>query len=127
VYRSNVRYGKKKESDLHDLDTINLYKTAFLIRSAVRVSYFSSRYFSKSILKILDRFSIYIGLAFQIKDDIEDSNNNIVSLINNLKISKKQVDELYKKAFLALNDLKNKDLDVTFLEKLIQFIIKDIK
>jgi len=127
VYWSNVRFRKKKELNLHNIESINLYKTAFLIRSAVRLAYFSSYNFSKSILSILDFFSICVGLAFQIKDDISDLKNDTYPLIQNIQKSKIKINELYEKAFLALNNLKKKGFNVSFLEQLTKFIIKDIK
>lgn len=118
---------EKKKNNLDNLERINLYKTAFLMRSAVRLAYFSSHNFSKSILSILDCFSTCIGLAFQIKDDISDLKSDTCPLIKNIEKSKIKINELYEKAFLALNSLKKKHLDVVFLEQLTQFIIKDVK
>ncbi|QCI16121.1 (2E,6E)-farnesyl diphosphate synthase [Buchnera aphidicola] len=131
---------EKKEVVLSELDSINLYKTAFLIRSAVRLAYFSSNYLSESILSTLDCFSISIGLAFQIQDDILDIKNDIIRISNKdsnnivqkntypsimgLDQSKKKIQQLYKKSFLALNNLQKKDFDTNILRKLTQFIIK---
>ncbi|ADP66273.1 polyprenyl synthetase family protein [Buchnera aphidicola] len=112
---------EKKDVNLSELEIINLYKTSFLMRSAVRLVYFSSNNFSKSILSILDLFSISIGLAFQIQDDILDfkkdsvktDNKKIIKkhtypLIIGLDESRKKIKQLHKKSFLALNSLKKK-------------------
>ncbi|WAI18396.1 MAG: polyprenyl synthetase family protein [Buchnera aphidicola (Acyrthosiphon caraganae)] len=114
---------EKKESKLSKLETINLYKTAFLMRSAVRLVYFSSDNFSKSILSILDFFSISIGLAFQIQDDILDLKNDSIKIKDNKTIkkytypsiigldkSKEKIKKLYKQSLLALDSLKKKKL-----------------
>ncbi|CAL4326520.1 (2E,6E)-farnesyl diphosphate synthase [Buchnera aphidicola] len=133
---------EKKEINLCDLETINLYKTAFLIRSSVRLAYLSSNNTSKSVLSILDRFSNSIGLAFQIQDDILDFKKdtkkvqshqkyngklkkNYLSILD-LKKSKNKIKELYEQAFLMLDVLK-KDFNINKLEKLTQFIIKRIE
>lgn len=132
---------KKDNNFLYQLDIINLHKTAFLIRSAIRLASFSSKCYSKSILCILDRFSIFIGLAFQIKDDILDINNDLLKVKDDKKTWKKSEDNifflkkrlekfkkkmkmLYKKAFLELNNLKRKNFDINFLQNLTKFIVK---
>ncbi|WAI11650.1 MAG: polyprenyl synthetase family protein [Buchnera aphidicola (Macrosiphum albifrons)] len=128
-----------EEVNLSRLDTINFYKTAYLMRSAVRLVYLSSNNFSKSVLSILDVFSISLGLAFQIQDDILDFKKDTVNIKNNkiikkntypsiigLDKSKKKIKQLYKKSLLALHSLK-KNFNTNTLEKLIKFIIKRIE
>ncbi|QCI25087.1 (2E,6E)-farnesyl diphosphate synthase [Buchnera aphidicola (Rhopalosiphum padi)] len=126
---------EKKNINISELEEINLYKTAFLIRCSIRLACFSSNHFSKEILFILDKFSISIGLAFQIQDDIFDLKNdtkklkdkkNTYPLLIGLKKSKIKIKELYKEAFFALEHLKKK-FDVNKLELLTQFIIKRFK
>ncbi|QCI20591.1 (2E,6E)-farnesyl diphosphate synthase [Buchnera aphidicola (Brachycaudus cardui)] len=130
---------EKKEVSLSELESINLYKTTFLIRSSIRLAYLSSNNTSKSVLSILDCFSNSIGLAFQIQDDILDFHDDNLKINNHrilkkktypsiasLNKSKKKIKELYKKAFLALNILK-KDFNISKLEQLTQFIIKRIE
>ncbi|ANZ22654.1 geranyl transferase [Buchnera aphidicola (Diuraphis noxia)] len=114
---------EKKTITDHNLESINLYKTALLIRSSVRLAYFASRNRSKSILQILDSFAICIGLAFQIKDDIIDFKNDSCSVIKNIKHAEHKIKDLYEKAFLALKSLKKKDFNIKFLENLTKFII----
>lgn len=135
---------EKKEVYTSELDTINLYKTAFLMRSAVRLAYFCSSNFSKSILSILDRFAIAIGLAFQIQDDILDIENDILKklkknknnkiiqkntypLIIGLDKSRKKIQQLYSQSLSDLNNLKKKDFNINPLEALIKFIIQNSK
>lgn len=103
------------------------------MRTAVRLTYFSSNSFSKSILSILDFFSISLGLAFQIQDDILDIKNDLIikkhtyPTIVGLEASKIKIKELYKKSFLALNYLKKKSFDTSILEQLINFIIQSVE
>ncbi|QCI21176.1 (2E,6E)-farnesyl diphosphate synthase [Buchnera aphidicola (Hyperomyzus lactucae)] len=126
---------EKKVVNVSELDIINLYKTAFLMRSAVRLTYFSTNNFSKSILSTLDCFATSIGLAFQIQDDILDIENDILKTLNKntypliigLDQSRKKVKQLYEKSFSALNCLKKKDFNISVLENLTQFIIKNSK
>ncbi|WP_284443122.1 polyprenyl synthetase family protein [Buchnera aphidicola] len=128
-----------EEVNLSRLETINFYKTAYLMRSAVRLVYLSSNNFSKSVLSILDVFSTSLGLAFQIQDDILDFKKDTVNIENNkiirkntypsiigLDKSRKKIKQLYKKSFLALYSLK-KNFNTSTLEKLIKFIIKRIE
>lgn len=130
---------ENKKINIFELEEINLYKTAFLIRSSVRLAYLASSNFSKEILSILDEFSIAIGLFFQIQDDIFDLKNDSIKLKNKknvikntyplligLKKSKIKIEELCKKAFFALECLK-KDFDTSKLELLTQFIVKRSK
>lgn len=130
---------ESKAVNLSELETINLYKTAFLMRSAVRLVYLSSNNFSESTLSLLDLFSRSIGLAFQIQDDILDCKKDHLKIKDNkiikkntypsiigLDQSKKKIKKLYKKSFLALNILKKK-FNTNILEELTKFIIKRIK
>ncbi|AHG59932.1 (2E,6E)-farnesyl diphosphate synthase [Buchnera aphidicola] len=131
---------KIKEMNLSQLENINLYKTAFLIRSSTRLAYLSSNNFSKTILSILDIFSSSIGLAFQIQDDILDlkdigfkkrknqiNNKYTYPSLTNIEKSKNRIKELYEKAFFALDSLKKKNFNTNALEKLTHFIIKRIE
>ncbi|CAL4325360.1 polyprenyl synthetase family protein [Buchnera aphidicola] len=131
---------KQKITHVSELDEINLYKTAFLIRCAIRLVYFSSNNISTKISLLLDKFAISIGLAFQIQDDIFDlkydlnkmkHKNNIIKktypLLIGLKKSQNKVKELYKLSFFALECLKEEDFNVSTLELLTQFIIQRSK
>ncbi|QCI22897.1 polyprenyl synthetase family protein [Buchnera aphidicola] len=128
-----------EEINLSRLETINFYKTAYLMRSAVRLVFLSSNHSSRSVLSMLDAFSISLGLAFQIQDDILDfekdkekiKNNKIIKKntypsIIGLDESKKKIKQLYQKSFLALHSLKKK-FNTKTLKKLTKFIIKRIE
>jgi len=129
----DLRAGKSTNK----LEKINLYKTAFLIRSSVRLAYLSSKYFSKTTLSTLDRFSIAIGLAFQIQDDIIDFKSDVKKFKKSnsriytypfkfgLDQSYEKIKKLYQEAFFALRDLKKK-FNISTLEILIKFIINTI-
>ncbi|QCI18421.1 (2E,6E)-farnesyl diphosphate synthase [Buchnera aphidicola (Aphis nasturtii)] len=128
-----------KKLNVSELEKINLYKTAFLIRSSVRLSYLSSNFFSKRILSLLDRFSICIGLAFQIQDDIFDFQKDINKIKNNqniyntypnligIKTSQKKIKILYQEALSILKIFKKKSFIVDKLELLTNFIIQRSK
>lgn len=128
-----------KELNVCELDKINLYKTAFLIRSSIRMPYLSSNFFSKKILSLLDRFSICIGLAFQIQDDIFDFKNDTKELKNNKNIyntypnligiekSKKKIKILYQEALSILKIFEKKSFIINKLELLTDFIIQRSK
>ncbi|AAM67992.1 polyprenyl synthetase family protein [Buchnera aphidicola] len=130
---------ERKKINISELEKINLYKTAFLIRCSIRLAYFASNNFSKEVLFILDKFSVSIGLAFQIQDDILDLKNDIKKLeskrnktkntyplLIGLKKSKIKIKELYKEAFFTLEILK-KNFNVNILKLLTQFIMKRFK
>ncbi|CAL4325307.1 Farnesyl diphosphate synthase [Buchnera aphidicola (Protaphis terricola)] len=133
----DLKKNNKNSLDISELEKINLYKTAFLIRSSVRLSYLSSPIFSKKIQLLLDRFSIFIGLAFQIQDDIFDFKNDIKKLKNKnskiqnihpsligIKESQKKIQTLYKKALSILKILEKKCFVINKLEFLTNLIIK---
>ncbi|WAI17664.1 polyprenyl synthetase family protein [Buchnera aphidicola] len=130
-----------KELNITELEKINLYKTAFLIRSSVRLSYLSSNFFSKKILLLLDRFSVVIGLAFQIQDDIFDFKNDTKKIKKNenqniystypyligMNQSQKKIKILYQEALCILKILKKKCFIINKLESLTDFIIQRSK
>ncbi|WP_425619602.1 polyprenyl synthetase family protein [Buchnera aphidicola] len=124
---------KKKIINVSQLTMINLYKTAYLIRSSIRLTYFSSNYISKSILSTLDILSISLGLAFQIQDDILDIKNDLMVKKNTypaivgLKNSQIKIKELYTESLSALDNLEKQSFDIKILAQLINFIIQCIK
>lgn len=130
-----------KNVNLSELKEINLYKTAFFIRSSVRLVLISSNYLSKTMLAVLDNFAICLGLAFQIQDDILDLSYDMLknNVNKNKKIKKytypsiigldeseKIVATLYKKAFSLLNTIK-KNFNTDTLTQLTQFMFKRIE
>ncbi|QCI17268.1 (2E,6E)-farnesyl diphosphate synthase [Buchnera aphidicola (Aphis helianthi)] len=128
-----------KELNITELEKIYLYKTAFLIRSSIRLSYLSSNFFSKEILLLLDRYAISIGLAFQIQDDIFDFNNDTKKLNKNhniyntypyligIKKSQEKIQILHQEALSILKFFKKKHFIINKLKLLTDFIIKRSK
>ncbi|WP_343154136.1 polyprenyl synthetase family protein [Buchnera aphidicola] len=128
-----------KELNITELEKINLYKTAFLIRSSVRLSYFSSNFFSKKIFLLLDRLAISVGLAFQIQDDVFDYQSDIKKSKNNNSIyntypyligiekSQKKINLLHEEALSILELFKKECFIINKLEFLINFIIQRLK
>lgn len=128
-----------KELNIYELEEINLYKTAFLIRSSIRLSYLSSNFFSKKTLSLLDRFSVAIGLAYQIQDDIFDLQNDTKKIKNNKNVyntypyligiqnSQKKIHDLYQEALSIVKIFKKKRFIINKLELLTNFIIQRAK
>lgn len=128
-----------KELSIYELEEINLYKTAFLIRSSIRLSYLSSNFFSKKTLSLLDRFSVAIGLAYQIQDDIFDLQNDTKKIKNNKNVyntypyligiqnSQKKIHDLYQEALSIVKIFKKKRFIINKLELLTNFIIQRAK
>lgn len=73
------------------------------------------------------RFGLYLGLAYQIRDDILDENedksiNKVTYLsFNNIDVAKEKVNELSKKAIDILDYYKKKDIE--FFKKLTSHLI----
>ncbi|CCQ96007.1 Polyprenyl synthetase [[Clostridium] ultunense Esp] len=76
----------------------------------------------KEDIERMRRFGLYLGLAYQIRDDIldvnEDKSINKVTYLsfNNIDVAKDKVDELSKKAIDVLDYYENKDVE--FFKKL---------
>jgi len=61
-----------KTLNVAELENMHIHKTGALIRASVRLAALSKPGLDPAILENLDRFAKYIGLAFQIHDDILD-------------------------------------------------------
>lgn len=61
-----------RELDIAELEDMHIHKTGALIRASVLLCALSARQISPAAIDQLDQFSKYIGLAFQIRDDILD-------------------------------------------------------
>ena len=78
-------------------------------------------------IEIIREFALYLGLSFQIEDDIldaeEDAEINKLTHLSfyNIEKSKEDVELYTKKAFELLNQLKDKD--TTFLKELTNLLV----
>lgn len=95
---------------LEDVERIHLHKTKDLINLSL-VSGGLIANFSEEELKLLEQLTYYFGLAFQIKDDIDDYSENGSDIINE-KATYPIVLGLEKSKEL-LSDFKNKSLQIT--------------
>ncbi len=57
---------------LAELEELHIHKTGALIRASIQLAMLSAPNHNPEQLKQLDRYAKYIGLAFQVKDDILD-------------------------------------------------------
>ncbi|RKZ37099.1 MAG: (2E,6E)-farnesyl diphosphate synthase [Gammaproteobacteria bacterium] len=58
--------------DLAELENMHIHKTGALIRASVRLGALSRPDVDAGLLGHLDRYAKYVGLAFQIRDDVLD-------------------------------------------------------
>ena len=65
---------------LPELENMHICKTGALIRAAVRLAVLAAEPVDRNIEQALDRFSKYLGLAFQIHDDILDEEGDTQTL-----------------------------------------------
>lgn len=110
------------EITLNELETIHFLKTANLIEAAVVGAAILSNA-NDMQLKQLSVFASQLGVAFQIKDDLLDgldSNQDYKNYIQIIGLEKTHT-ELQKKSNLALDSLKQLDIDTLSLQKIIQF------
>lgn len=92
-------------TDIAALENIYQLKTGALFRASVKLGAIAANCEQAQILQALDNYAKFLGLAFQINDDISDKNSsdkpNYVS-ITSLDKAKKKVQELYTQAIDAL-------------------------
>lgn len=129
-----------KKINLKILNNIHLYKTASLIRASVRLGVLTSNTKFYKYLPILDIYAKYLGLAFQIKNDILDVTGNIKNtgkkqnsdkklkkntypVLIGLKNSKFKVLHFYKKAIDILDNVNSKVINTKILKNLANFIL----
>ncbi|VFP78604.1 Farnesyl diphosphate synthase [Candidatus Erwinia haradaeae] len=131
----------KAQCTLEELERVYLYKTGILIRAAVRLGALTSRDTSFELIPLLDRFSNFIGLAFQLQDDILDYTSDRECIEKKLEsdknFSKKtypflvglantkiKLQNLCQNALSELEILSKKSFNTTLLEGLVHFIIE---
>jgi farnesyl diphosphate synthase len=69
-----------KTLSLPELEFMHIHKTGALIRAAVMIGAYCGNNMNDSQLKNLDRFAKYIGLAFQVVDDVLDTEATTATL-----------------------------------------------
>ena len=69
-----------KTLSLPELEFMHIHKTGALIRAAVMIGAYCGNNMSDSQLKSLDHFAKYIGLAFQVVDDVLDTEATTATL-----------------------------------------------
>lgn len=58
--------------NIAELETMHIYKTGALIRACVNLATLNAKTLDEAQIKALDHYSMCVGLAFQIRDDILD-------------------------------------------------------
>lgn len=126
-----------KQIDLVTLDTIHQLKTGALIRASTRLGLLAAKVKEPQVYDHLEKFSHYIGLCFQIKDDILDVEGNTATLgkqqgadsaldkptygtTQTLNAAKEKLLELHHHALASLEDFGDK---AYFLRALADYII----
>lgn len=110
---------------LPELEMMHIMKTGALIRGSVLMGAQCGESLSEQEYTLLDHFAKYIGLAFQVVDDIldaegstktlgktagKDKQNNKPTYVSLLGLShaRKKVEELFEQAILALSPFKER-------------------
>lgn len=132
---------KNKKITLTCMNNIYYYKTVVLIRTAVRLGAIIAGKKGYKALPLLDKYSTFIGFAFQLQDDIlniigntkimgkekgTDSKNNKTTYpsLMGVKITKLKIINLYEKALSILKILSYKqNINTKLLQYFTRFII----
>ena len=69
-----------KALTLPELELMHIHKTGALIRASVQLGALAGRELPEGELKALDQFAKWIGLAFQVIDDVLDAEGNTATL-----------------------------------------------
>ncbi len=69
-----------KALSLPELEMMHIHKTGALIRAAVQMGALAGQPLSEKHLKALDQYAKWIGLAFQVIDDVLDAEGNTATL-----------------------------------------------
>mgnify|MGYP006422889167 CR=1 FL=1 len=91
---------------IDNLEFINLNKTAKLIRASVVTSGFITNQ-SEKVIHLLEKYSDYLGLAFQLKDDLLEYTSDQKSLGKSIESDKKNNKKTYV-AFKGIEQTKRK-------------------
>ena len=127
--------------DLSELETMHACKTGALIRASILMPAYCSPTISEQQIQDLTQFADYIGLAFQVQDDILDIESDTETLgkmqgsdiaankptypsIIGLEASKQKLAKLYDN---AINSLQSFGDSVQSLQELAGYIVNRIK
>ncbi len=69
-----------KDLSLTELELMHIHKTGALIRAAVQLGALAGRELRDDQMKALDNYAKWIGLAFQVIDDVIDAEGNTATL-----------------------------------------------
>jgi len=123
---------------LDSLQTMHELKTGALIRASVKLGALTSPNSNEITLKILDKYACYIGLAFQVQDDVLDVISDTDTLgkaqgadialnkptypaLLGLQQAQKKANDLVN---TALEELNNLPYDTQILAELAQFVVQ---
>lgn len=123
--------------DTTALAEIHYYKTALLIRCAIRLAALAAKQLGQAVLPLLDRFADALGLAFQLQDDLLDVTGTTAQLgkpqgndqrcgktsyLRQLGVdaTQERLKQLHQEAFAALSLLP---YDTTALEAFTHYLI----
>lgn len=112
-------------TDVATLENIYLLKTGALFRAGVKLGAIAANCEQASIFQALDDYAKFLGLAFQINDDISDKDSSdkpsYVS-VTSLDNAQKKVQELYTQAIASLQLIP---YDTTHLKNLASHILNE--
>lgn len=127
-----------KSLTIEQLENMHNHKTGMLIRASVQLGALSCEELRQDQYDIVSEFARYIGLAFQVQDDILDVEADTATLgkpqgsdqmknkptypgILGMAAAKSIARDLHGK---AVNALKNLDRDTTLLEQIADYIVQ---
>lgn len=127
-----------KTISVSELNTIHQLKTGRLIRACIRMAAIAANLEDTSQRAALDNYADYIGLAFQVQDDILDIEASTAVLgktqgadqalgkatypaLLGLAAAKAKMHELYQ---LAADELKHINLQTNYLSELIDYLLQ---
>lgn len=108
-----------QQISLPDLENMHIHKTGALIRASVQLATLADNHVDPKTAKKLDHYAQYIGLSFQVKDDILDQESDTATL-GKTQGKDQDNDKLTYPALLGLDGAKQK------AQELHQFAIESL-
>ncbi len=96
-----------KELNLTELEILHIHKTGALIRAAVRLATLLNPDIEEAKTQALDRYAKFVGLAFQIRDDILDVEGE-TEILGKTQGKDQAQDKATYPALLGLNGAREK-------------------